>query len=270
MTVSKKPAKHPVVSTAKSQSAQKLPGVLFLIKDATVVTFKLKTVILGYVAWLLIPIGLLLIAQNIPAPYTEYLITFANTLTLILSLWVTAAITLYVAVIVSHDADADINFTALGNRAWEKVLNLFVIQVLTVIAVVCGLILFVIPGIVLWVWTIFAVQESILSAASIKENFKTSYALVKGQFWAILFRLVMANLIFTCVIGLALGTLMNLGHYDPGLLSLDEFAAWPIWLSIGFGLIILPVLPVALIFQLLLYFAVKKSYPEVEVNRSHP
>lgn len=242
------------------EDAQQLPGVLFLLRDTMITVWELRVALYGYTAWLLIPIIIYLFAQGVPSPYGNYLLLIGDLLALTLGLWVTAAIILYVAVAAVKNEDEEINFSAIGTRAWDKVFTLFIIQVLAVCAVTFGAILFVIPGIVAWVWTAFAMQEGVLHNRSTSEAFAVSRALTRGKFMAIFGRLLVANGLFVITILLVFSLYLLAGLQGSAGNLVATLYAWPHWLELGFVLIALPFTPVSLVFHLLLYFAVKKSY----------
>lgn len=219
----------------------------------------------GYTAWLLLPIIIHLFAKAAPSPASDYLLVVENLGSTLLGLWVTAAIMLYVAVARTHSTEANIDFNALGKLAWEKVLTLFVIQVFTVCLVIFGTILFVIPGIIAWVWTVFAVEEGILTNRSIGQALRESRELTRGRFLPIFGRLLAANIFFVLVIlALFIAYLLAGLHGSAGSI-IPTLIAWPDWLQVGLSLITLPLTPIAIVFHLLLYFAAKKSYSAANV-----
>jgi len=245
MTASVKPSET-------KENALKLPGALFLLRDSWVIVWEQRMVIYGYTAWLLIPIVIFLFAQGVPSPYGDYLLILENLLELILSLWVTAAIVLYVAVVMSKKTHEDIDFAALGKRAGEKILILFIIQVFTVCLVLFGSILFIIPGIIAWVWTAFAMQEGILSQKGVWDTFKHSQELTRGRFFAVLGRLVAAYIAFAAIVFVALAGYIAAGLHGATSALIPTLLAWPSWLEVGFALITLPLTPVVIVYHLLL------------------
>lgn len=259
MTASVKPD-NTAVTTGALENAPKLPGVLFLIRDAFIATWKLRVVVYGYTAWLLVPIIVLLFAQGIPSPIGNYLLTISNFLGTLLGLWVTAAIVVYVAVVVTMEEGEKIDYNALGRKAWEKVVPLFIVQVFTICAVVFGTILFVIPGLIIWVWTTFALEETLLSSRGVGAAFQRSRELIRGKFWAVFGRMFVANALLITVIVLVFSAYVLIGLQGSASLLIPTLQAWPSWLEVGFSLIALPFTPVAIIFHLMLYFGVKKSY----------
>ena len=249
-----------VRASEKKADAPRLPGVLFLLREAFLITWEHRMIVYGYTAWLLLPIIIFLFAQGVPSPYGNYLLTAANLLGLVLGLWVTAATVLYVALTLSKKSHENIDYTALGKHAWEKILILFVIQVLMVFLVLFGAILFIIPGIIAWVWTAFVIQEGILSQKGVWETFKHSRELTRGRFFAIFGRLVVSYMVFATIIFTIFTGYIFAGLHGATSALIPTLSAWPSWLEVGFSLVTLPLTPVVTIFHLLLYFAVKKSY----------
>ena len=278
MTASKKPASQsnnelpPSLSLEPDdrlkiesmQDALKLPGVLLLLKDAFRATWKLRVVVYGYSAWLLVPTIAFLFAQGLPSPYSDYLSLAGSVTSLALGLWINAAIALYVGVVVTSEEGETINFSILSQRAWDKVLGLFVIQAVIGLSVMFGTILLIVPGVILWVWTAFATQQYLLSSKGMIESFRLSRELTRGRFFPVLGRLLVSNLFFSFLIMLAFGLYIIAGLHGSAALLVPTLQAWPSWLEVGFSLITLPLIPVSIIFNIMLYFAIKRTYSLTE------
>lgn len=274
MTASEKPVKEqanelpstlsldnsPTHKSESMEDALKLPGVFLLLSDAFAATWKLRIVIYGYVAWLLIPTIALLFADGLPSPYSDTLSLIASVLSLALGLWINAAIALYVGVVVTSEEGDTINFSILSQRAWDKVPGLFMIQALSGLAIMLGSLCLIIPGVIAWVWTALASQQYLLSSKGVIESLKMSRELTRGRFMPMLGRLLVANLCLSGLIVLAFGLYVLAGLHGSATLLIPTLQAWPGWLEAGFSLISLPLIPVSAIFNIMLYFAVKRTY----------
>lgn len=224
------------------------------------VTWELRVAVYGYVAWLLIPTIALLFSEQLPMQAQEVVSIMVSATSWLLTLWVNAAVILFVSISIGMQEHQHIDYTALSKRAWERSLPLFLLQVCIALGVGLGLITFIIPGVLIWVWTAFAAPELILGQSTVQQALQKSRELVRGRFVAVLGRLVAAELIFGCVVsGLFLGY-MFLGLHGSSANLLPTLYAWPSWLETGFSLIVLPFTPVIITYHLLLYFALKKSY----------
>ena len=265
MLASEKSSEPIFISQPVSEDALPIPGVLLLLKDAFLASWKLRIVVYGYAAWLLLPLLMLIFAADVPAPYNNYLLMLEEVVSLILGLWVTAAITLYVGLVVTKEAGETIDFNMISQRAWIKTLPLLIIQILTVCAILVGGLLFIIPGVIAWVWAAFAAPATILSPRNIKQAFVHSHELSRGRFFKVLGRLLGGNLAFAALI-----VCVFIGYLVAGLEGdisaiIPTLYAWPTWLEIGLVLLTLPLIPVTIIFHLLLYFALKRSYSAPKV-----
>lgn len=255
---------------SSTKDAPKLPGVLFLLKDACLITWKTRVIIYGYAAWLLIPIIVFLLSQTIPSPYGNALQTLNSMASWALDLWLYAVTILYITFIITKEKDEEINYGAIGRRAWDKVATLLIIQLLVGLMTVFGTLLFIIPGLVIWVWTAFAMQAYIIGDRTVWAAIKHSRDLVKGRFWPVFGRLFLANVYCLVVILVCFGAFVLVGLEGSAANLIPTLEAWPSWLNVGLNLVILPLTPVFIIFRLMLYFALKKTYslPQTEKQKT--
>ncbi len=243
-----------------SVKPDELEGPLSLLRHTWVTVWQHRVAIYGYAAWLLLPSVIALFAQRLPSPTGNFFILTSDVLAILLGLWVTSAIMLYVTASAIKERHEDVNYQVLSNRAWERVLPLFVVQVVTVCLIVFGTILFIIPGLIAWVVTTFAVQEVVLVKSHLGLALKNSYKLVQGRFLAILGRLLAAYGVFIAISLSLFGSYLALGLHGSVAGVIPTLMAWPFWLEIGLSLILLPLTPFAIVFNLHLYFAAQKSY----------
>lgn len=262
MTASGKPASTPKVrnTTKTKEDARSLPGVLFLLQDAILVTWELRIPVYGYIAWLLIPIIITLFSAQLPTETQEVVSIVTNAVSWLLTLWVNAAIILFVSVSVGMQEHQHIDYAALSKRAWEKSLPLFLLQACAALGVGLGLIAFILPGVLIWVWTAFGAQELVLGQNTVWQSLTNSRNLVRGRFVAVLGRLIAAELLFGIVISGLLVSYMILGLHGDLANILPTLSTQPSWLTTGLNLIALPFAPIMMSYHLLLYFALKKSY----------
>ncbi|HRH32026.1 MAG TPA: hypothetical protein PLK06_01750, partial [bacterium] len=167
---------------------------------------------------------------------------------------------LFISISIGMQEYQHIDYAALSKRAWERSLPLFLLQASIALGVGLGMIAFIIPGILIWVWTAFGAQELILGQNTVWQALTHSRELVRGRFVAVFGRLMAIEILFGCIVlGLFLGYIL-LGLQGDATNLLPTLRAWPSWLETGFNLIALPFIPIIATYHLLLYFALKKSY----------
>ncbi|MDQ5952202.1 MAG: hypothetical protein QG626_329 [Patescibacteria group bacterium] len=224
------------------------------------VTWELRIPVYGYVAWLLIPTILILFSEQLPTQVQEVASIMISASSWLLTLWVNAAIILFISISIGMQEHQHIDYAALSKRAWERSLPLFLLQACVALSVGLGMIAFIIPGILLWVWTAFGAQELVLGQSTVWQALTHSRELVRGRFVAVFGRLIAIEILFGCIVlGLFIGYIL-LGLQGDAANLLPTLRAWPSWLETGFNLITLPFTPIIITYHLLLYFALKKSY----------
>lgn len=273
MTASEKPVNHipdntpsepsqTITPPSQTQDAPAFPGVLLLLRKTLLIIWGLRVPIYGYAAWLLIPIVLGVFIQNVPSPYGNYLLTIRDALSLLLNLWVTGVIIVFVThMLLTKNSDHQ-DFTEISKRAWNSVLKLFLVQTCVVILVILGSAFLVIPGIVAWVWTAFAAPDAVLNDRGLWQTFQHSYQLTRHRFWGVFGRLFIGNGLLASVTGglLVLYALAGLQGSSGSLLA--TFNAWPAWLQTGLSLILVLIMPVVIVYQLVLYIAAETTYSQ--------
>jgi hypothetical protein len=275
MTASEKPAKHsedllsteatkitPDVNNLTPQDAPKLPGVLLLLQKTFIIIGGLRFSIYGYAGWLLLPIVLIVFANNLPSPYGNLLLTVGEALSLILNLWVTSAIILFVTHMLIHKDGHELDFSDISKHSWNNLLKLFIVQTTSALAIAFGSMLLIVPGVVLWVWTAFATPDAVLRDRGIWQTFQYSYQLTRRRFWPILGRLLIGNGLLGLIAGALLIGYAIIGLQGSSVELIPTLTAWPSWLQTGFSLILIPILPIIVVFQLVLYIAAETTYSQ--------
>lgn len=114
----------------------------------------------------------------------------------IISFWMQIAIIYMV-----KERERKISVKEALSKAWRKILSYIWVSILSSLAVLGGLILLIIPGIIFAVW--FSLSSCVLVAEDLKgtEALKRSKQLVKGRFKSVLWRLLIVG-VFTVVISL--------------------------------------------------------------------
>jgi len=99
---------------------------------------------------------------------------------------------------------------------WKKTISdnsyliwpVFLTSLLTTILVVIGSILFLIPGLIFFIWYMFTFYEVIFNNKRGLEALKASKSLVVGRWWAILWRILIPSLAFGVLMAIIVGAVL--------------------------------------------------------------
>jgi hypothetical protein len=163
---------------------------------------------LSYVLALFIPTGV----SAILAPIIEKLTQEPSTggsialalyiiivlITWIVSLWV--SITFMKVIYQKYNRNEVRDIKIELQHSGHLLLPALLVSILTYLIIFGGFVLLIIPGIIFSVWFAFSIYEVVLKNKKVIESIKASKALVKGRWWAVLWRLVVPIAVF----GLAL------------------------------------------------------------------
>ncbi|MCF6276902.1 MAG: glycerophosphoryl diester phosphodiesterase membrane domain-containing protein [Candidatus Magasanikbacteria bacterium] len=86
-------------------------------------------------------------------------------------------------------------------------------SILSTLIIIVGYILFIIPGVIFSIWYFFTLHEAVINEKKVVEAIKSSKELVKGRWWAVLWRLFASILIFAIlmlIIGGLVGGILGL------------------------------------------------------------
>jgi hypothetical protein len=97
--------------------------------------------------------------------------------------WVQGALVRAVADI--RDGRADLSVVGTLRAAWERIGPLASASSLAAVAIILGLVLFVVPGLVLLTWWVLIVPAVMLENAGVREAFGRSRELVRGWGWRV-------------------------------------------------------------------------------------
>lgn len=170
-----------------------IPGVLTLLGGAWRLYRTNFSRVAGYFAWLLLPQLLLVLTDFMPEGIPASIVSVAAMLIgFALSVW----IVLVVARILSAAARNQPMDVAIAST--NTVFGGYVFaSILQGLAVLVGLILFIIPGLIAAVWYAFAPLTAALDGRRGMDALATSRALVKGRFWRVTWRLIAGPIVFT-------------------------------------------------------------------------
>jgi MFS family permease len=139
--------------------------------------------------------------------------------------------------------------------AKHLILPAFIASVLTALAVLGGLILFIIPGIIFSVWFAFALYSVALDGQKNTDALRFSKKLVQGRWWAAFLRILLPALLFIFITGILQMPLDYLTNYSNSALV--------VYLSLLLSSIIsIALSPLLASAQTILYLELKKTKPE--------
>ena len=98
----------------------------------------------------------------------------------------------------------------LAEASLKKLWPVLLVVALTGLAIMAGLILFIIPGLIFSVWFAFAYYEAILADVRGTEALKRSRDLSSGRFWGVLWRLVASTIFWSVVVWLFMSAIFML------------------------------------------------------------
>ncbi len=243
-----------------------IPGVFALLSETQRIILAERSRIAGYTAWLIMP-ALALFAVSFFPLGKVWTIIFENVVLVVdilLSLWVGGSLLLLGLSSFRKESlsDEDISRTIL--RAFPTLLYLYAF---TFFSTVLGLYLFIIPGVLAYIWFLFSDIICLHSSgASFRSSLLASKALSQGRFLSVFFRVFggygvigIAYALFSSIV-LALG--FSFSGIDPLSLISDSFtltAPPPQWVNLLLVATSLPFIPYFTLYSVALYDALKKA-----------
>jgi len=91
------------------------------------------------------------------------------------------------------------DFKTVSKEGWKFFFSNLLIRILVGLAVLAGLILLIVPGVVFAVWFVFALYAMLIDGKRGREALKYSRELVKGRWWSVLWRLVIPKIVFLII-----------------------------------------------------------------------
>lgn len=228
---------------------QTLASVTELLHLAFLVYRRSAGIFIGYSAWLLLPIAAsyLILVLTPEGIVGSILIVLINIGLFILSIWVSIALIVVTAALLTHRTiSSDLVALAAKKRFGDTVF----VCLLTNIIKLVGFILLIVPGIIVSVWYAFAQIEVVLNDKRSLEALSTSRDLSRGRFWPVAWRLFV-------------GPLMLVGLYLIFVDVLERVLTFLGVQQIGIELLSSTVsvlyLPIILIYSVTLYMELKRT-----------
>jgi len=171
-------------------------GVGDLIKKSWDLYWSNLKLLLTISVWMVIPLLAAVLLAFVPANLVAVivplsLIVFAATF--IVNIWVTICL---VQVSAKLYQKQKVNLRIVFQGAWSKMIPLIWVSFLTGLAVLGGMILFIIPGIIIAVWFAFSTFLNILDNVRGTAALKQSKAMVSGLWWSTAIRFVVPYIVF--------------------------------------------------------------------------
>jgi hypothetical protein len=149
--------------------------------------------------WLLVPTVVLSMLPALPLNLAVFvpLNLFLSLVSFFLGLFIAIALIFVVNALIKKQT---IDLTAVYNLSYSKMLSYLWISILTILAVLGGTILFIIPGIIFSVWFSFAAYILVIEGVSGTRALSASKELVKGYFWPVLWKWIAPYFIYFLIV----------------------------------------------------------------------
>ncbi len=223
--------------------------------------------LIGYSAWMLLPVGALFLLTFAPEHWSVFVVSLLLMLIEIyLALWMTIAIVRSTHRITQKQ---EINPTAIAHDALVGLLPLLKTVVLQGLIILGGLLLFVIPGLVFSFWYAFAQLATILDDKRPVEALALSKSLVEGRFWSVVWRVVSGPILLAAAYSLSVGFILMLiaqfmGIDSDALMGADN----PDWITLIESVGEVFLIPLLLVYAVLLFQDLKKHTVKPVLEKS--
>ena len=149
----------------------------------------------------------------------EIVILLVLAATFVFDIWISVAFTRAAKTLLQNEPGGD-SWQTLFNNSSQTIWPAFYTSMLTALAVLLGLILFVVPGVIFTIWYGFAFNAVALENKSGMAALSYSKQLVVGRWWPIFIRLISPIIIF-----LIIGAILRYALVDPiALLPYNQFS----------------------------------------------
>lgn len=207
----------------------------------------------GYTGWALVPYAFVILLPLAPLPPT--LIGFGTAALTVaqvaLVLWAVNVIILLTSAFLRQK---QVRVDHVGRRAWRWIPSVVFVSILSSLAILGGMFLAIIPGIVFWVWYAFSHYEVLLHKEKGRAALMASHALVRGRFWPTLWRLAGGELFillaYLFLTASAVGVVGILFHLPE--LSLTTTNP-PVWADVLVNILEVILMPLVIVYVTVLY-----------------
>jgi len=167
------------------------------------------TLLIGYVAWLLIPFAIMVLmdifySDALVGPYVG--VNFIATLvTVILSIWVSVVLMRLTKDLLEKRKPET---NKISQTSWALIWPVFWMGIVVGLIQVGGFILLIIPGIIFAVWFALTQYAIIFDAKRGWAAAAFSHDLVRGRFWSALWRIIVGPALIGLVVYIVIGALI--------------------------------------------------------------
>ena len=192
---------------------------------------------------ILLPYVGLSILQAIATPFIEEPVGFIAWLVILIA---TIVYGIYMGIVLARMSYQAVMTNkiddAKAKKHWAKVIwPMIAVGIITGLAVMFGTILFIVPGVILWLMYFAAQYLVVIDGKGIGESLSTSIKLAKGRkgdlFVKLFVSYLVVGIIYSAAIGIVAGVFGGIG----ALISEDVAA---ILVSVGTAIVVLPFIPV--------------------------
>lgn len=257
MKILKKPGNEEIQKNA-------IPGVFALLKQTDLLVMQERNLFAGYAAWLILP-ALATFGFSFAEVSSFWHAIVTNLIfvgEILLWIWVYACLTLLALSRLHKEPLEHREISALAKKSVPTLLYLFAFSLLCIIF---GMYLLVIPGILAFVWLAFSGVIALEKpGTTFSQAISRSKKVSKGVFFNVFWKLLTGNLLFLfayfafCLV--TLGTIFFFAHIDPAQLLNDATqngTDFPAWMFLLVTALFLPFVPHITLYPVVLYDALK-------------
>jgi hypothetical protein len=220
----------------------------------------------GYASWLLLPLAIILVLTTLP----KHVIVDALTITIsiaqvFVALWIVISLIRFTYELAENKSP---DLARLSKESVTRIPNLLATAFLQLLIVLGGVLLFVIPGFIFWVWYAFAQMTTVIEGSRPVEALTASRALVRGRFFPVLWRLVCGPIVVCLLYSVALGSLLYAISLGLGFDLISVFSEDPpVWALAIEGIAEVIIFPLLLVYSVILYRDLKTN-PVIEPDKA--
>ena len=146
---------------------------------------------------------------------------------------------------------------------WEKLFSYLWVSILAGVITAIGSLLFIIPGIIFFVWFAFATYIVVLEDMKGKETLSKSKELTKGRWWATFGRILLPSLFYGIILYIIIFVLLYLVSLLSGVSltqAMQQTTVW--WTQLIMGVLPILSVPLFVCIMTMLYNSLKKTKVE--------
>jgi hypothetical protein len=251
-----------------------MPSVFLLIQKTLRIYKHYLAIIAGYVAWLLIPYAASILTRAFSSETLTlqlldlvFMLIFTG-----LSIWVFLILARFFAAV--DRGHKQIELAKLQTYCARRIPNLLWVIVLTTLTIVGGLIFFIIPGLIFYVWYAFSQMAVIVDEKNGTDAMTFSHNLVKGRFFSVAWLLLGGPILFTALYSVLVSLIASIIAAIIGFdfTTLTEAGAQiPVWFeTLQITAQLFFVAPLSVIYIVVLYdwLVASKLYPDADQKES--